>query len=112
VLEHPAFSTLWYNNRLPLPGGLPDGHNGYTIQLDQFHFGHKAEKRTWLYICGCPRDQLPEIPHRKGKPTHIIASSTQKAGRIGLKHLSKKDKLATPPAFAQWLVKVAKLCAV
>lgn len=110
VLEHPAFSDLWLGSRLPIPNGLPDEHGGYTIEVDQFHFGHKARKRTWLYIMGIPKKNLPAIPHRKGQPTHVIASSTQRAGRLGLKHVNKHDRSATPIAFAKWLVKVARLC--
>jgi hypothetical protein len=111
VLEHPAYSKLWNGGRLPIPEGLPDEYGGYTVQVDQFDFGHKAEKRTWLYICGCRRNELPEIPHLDGSPSHVIASSTQKAKRQGLKHVNKKDRMATPPQFAHFLVEIARRCA-
>ena len=108
VLEHPASSTLWHGGRLPIPDGLPDEYGGYTIQVDQFHWGHKAQKTTWLYVCGCPASQLPIMPHREGKPSHVIASSTRRARRLNLKHVNKKDRLSTPIAFAEWLVEVAR----
>jgi len=52
VLEHPASSTLWQRCRLPLPGGLPDEFGGWSVELDQVSYGHRARKRTWLYVVG------------------------------------------------------------
>lgn len=109
VLEHPAFSSLWHEQRLPLPDGFPDGYGGYTLQVDQFHWGHKARKRTWLYIVGCKRVELPPLPHREGKPTHVVTTSK----RIGqnLPEMNKSERSETPIEFAKWLVRVARLCA-
>jgi len=106
VLEHPAFSDLWLNGRLPRVDGLPDEYGGYTIQVDQFHWGHKAQKRTWLYICGVARNHLPGPPTREGKPTHTVTTSR----RIGerLPEMKKPERAATPVDFAKWLVDVAR----
>ncbi len=108
VLEHPAYSSLWHGGRLPIPDGFPDMYGGYTIQVDQFHWGHKAKKSTWLYICGCPRRNLPTMPHRDGKPTHVIASNAKRVKLGNLKHAKKKDKMHTPIEFAKWLVEIAR----
>ena len=107
VLEHPAFSSLWWGARLPLPDGFPDEYGGYTIQVDQFHWGHKARKRTWLYIVGCKRVELPLIPHREGEPTHTVKASKRKGPR--LPEMKKSERSDSPIEFAQWLVRVARL---
>jgi len=107
VLEHPKGSGLWKATGLPEPGMFPDEYGGYTIQVDQFHWGHKARKRTWLYIVGCPYSQLPARPKRAGKPAHCIGTSRQ-VGRL-LKYVTKKERSATPIEFAKWLVAVARL---
>src|SRR6185437_12218151 len=105
VLEHPAESRLWLAKGLPLPGKF-DG-TGYTMEVDQWRWGHRAEKRTWLYIVGCPPDELPPVPEREGKPTHCIRP-TKAYPR--LPSVTKPEREKTPPAFAAWLVEVARRC--
>lgn len=102
VLEHPASSTLWGACTLPLPGETPDRFGGYTISVDQFHWGHRARKRTWLYIVGARR--LPPLPYREGEPQRVI--STRK--KIALPEVTKREREATPVAFARWLVELAR----
>ncbi len=107
VLEHPAESYLWIDQGLPRPGKF-DGI-GYTIEVDQFHWGHRAEKRTWLYIVGCEPDDLPPIPKREGSPTHCVRP-TKAYPR--LPSITKPEREKTPPAFATWLVELARKCHV
>lgn len=107
VLEHPASSSLWHRQRLPLPDGFPDKYGGYTLEVDQFHWGHKARKRTWLYIVGCKRVELPLLPHREGGPTHTVASS--KRTGVRLPEMKDSERSDTPIEFAEWLVRVARL---
>lgn len=120
VLEHPAHSRLWRHLQMPEAGWLPDAWGGYTIEVDQFHWGHLARKRTWLYVCGCPYEELPPMPTRSGSPSHNVSSLS---GRRGLSpaerraHPSWKPELGpnrrnkTPPAFAKWLCAVARAAA-
>lgn len=108
VLEHPAASKLWPAAGLPMPGCPADTFGGYTIALEQFHFGHRAAKPTWLYIVGCPPWFLPVIPFREGEPSHVV--QTRKRGPGARPHLGKKERSATPPAFAAWLLDVAGRC--
>jgi len=113
VLEHPRGSTLFRECGI-VPGGLPDEWGGITIEVDQFHWGHKARKRTLLYIVGTRN--LPPIPHRPGKPTHVIdrpgrARKAERPNSAGLlPWVSHREREATPPAFAEWLVEVARRC--
>lgn len=107
VLEHPAESTLFVHCRMPRPGQFPDEFGGYTIQIDQFHFGHRAEKSTWFYIIGASPDELPEIPFREGTPTHCVRS-TKSYPRLPT--ITKAEREHTPPQLAAWLCELARRC--
>ena len=108
VLEHPAESSLWNEAFLPKPGEFQDEYGGWSIAVEQFHWGHRAEKATWLYIVGCAPRDLPPIPFRPGRPTHCVRP-TKSYPR--LPSITKAEREHTPPAFAEWLVQVAQLCA-
>ena len=107
VLEHPFKSKLW--RCLDLSGTA-----AYTIVVDQNWWGHKAQKRTKLLINGCrPRD-LPRMPLELGEGSHVVSNDK---GQRKTPHkprrpeLSKRLCSATPPAFAEWLIEVARRCA-
>lgn len=92
---------------LPRPGQFPDSFGGWSMAVDQFIFGHRAEKSTWLYIVGCEPDDLPPMPIRSGRPTHCVRP-TRAYPR--LPSITKLEREATPPEFAAWLVEVARRC--
>ncbi len=106
VLEHPEGSMLWPTMQLPKPGKGRDEFGGWSMGCDQFWFGHKARKRTMLYIYGVSPKRIPVIPFRMGYPDYVIASS--KKHTRGRKHLSKKERKATPVKFAEWLIETAR----
>ena len=108
VLEHPEASRLWPEYDLP-PAGERDAYGGFTFPLSQFWFGHKAEKRTWLYICGIEPGSLPPFEIILGQPSHVVSTSKRKDGVVR-PELSKADRERTPPAFAQWLFDLTLLC--
>lgn len=100
VLEHPSASRLWIDQALPTPGTQQrDDFGGFTLPVEQSWWGHKAPKRTWLYIVGIEPAQLPPIPFHLGQATGRVCSS-----------MHTPEREATPPAFAQWLVEVARSC--
>jgi hypothetical protein len=109
VLEHPAESTLWAHCGLPRPGQFPDDFGGWSMEIEQFHWGHRAEKATWLYIVGCSPDELPPIPRREGKATHCVRP-TKSYPR--LPSITKAEREHTPEALAAWLVDLARRCNV
>lgn len=113
VLEHPAKSTLWATCGLPAPGRAPDAFGGWTAEIRQCDWGHKAEKRTWLYIVGCHPDEIPEMPAR-GEPTHYIKRNSKgyRPSAQSLPHVTKAEREHTPPALAEWLVELARRCRV
>ena len=100
VLEHPAGSTLFAEEKC---GKLetPDKWGGWTLDVDQYHWGHRAAKPTRLYIVGCEPKNVPPMPRREGEPTHCI---TQGHGvRIGhplfKSRVPQWEREATPPSF-------------
>ncbi len=109
ILEHPAESTLFAHCGMPAPGRFPDAWGGWSVSINQFHFGHRAEKSTWFYIVGIDPDDLPAIPHREGKPTHCVRP-TKSYPR--LPSITKAEREHTPPLLAEWLVEVARRCSV
>lgn len=96
ILEHPSTSTLWQELDLPLPGST-DKWGGWTLNIDQHWFGHRAKKNTHLYLVGIKPKQIPEYPICLNKPP----------GRI--EYMGKKERESTPIKFAQWLIETAKI---
>ena len=99
VLEHPATSSFWK---------VADLSGGFVVALDQFWFGHPAEKRTKLFIAGILPSALPPIPFKLGEPEFVVATSRRNPQRK--RECSKRWRSATPPAFAAWLCSVARMC--
>lgn len=110
VLEHPEHSTLWDAADLPKPGEGVDEFGGWSISIDQLWWGHRARKRTWLYIVGCRPMDMPVMPLSLNYATHIIGGNAEHRAR-GLLHLPKSEREHTPPALAEWLVELARRCA-
>mgnify|MGYP000172677491 CR=1 FL=1 len=109
VLEHPACSTLWAHCGLPAPGEGADTFGGWSLAIEQFQWGHRAEKKTWLYIVGCSPAAAPPQPRREGKPTHCVRP-TKAYPR--LPSITKAEREHTPPALATWLAELARRCVV
>jgi hypothetical protein len=106
VIEHPAESTLWAACGLPTPGRAPDRFGGWTAEIRQCDWGHKAEKLTWLYIVGCHPDALPALPERS-EPTGVIKPQ-RGVPRDHRKIVTKAEREHTPPALAEWLIELAR----
>lgn len=86
ILEHPAHSTLWAMLGLPRPGvGVVNGM--WSMEVNQSWWGDTRIKKTWLLICGIRPSELPAVPFRH-------------------------QRAATVPAFAEWLVEVARRSSV
>lgn len=109
VVEHPASSSLWETCGLPRPGAGFDDYGGWSLEVPQKWWGHLAAKNTWLYIVGVSPRSIPDIPFTLGEASHVVASSSlKKGGREIRRELPRHLREATPPAFATWLVELAK----
>lgn len=111
VLEHPASSSLWPTVGLPT-GKERDKWGGFTLSVDQFWWGHRAKKRTWLYICGPDLAEVPVIPLRFDAVTHTVGSMTTGRKSKKLPEITKAEREHTPPALAHWLVELALKCKI
>ena len=109
VLEHPASSRLWRVCGLPI-GAARDSFGGFTLSVDQHWWGHRANKETWLYVCGLARMDVPQYPIRIDEGTHCIMCDRRGFSRNRWKAtLPKREREETPKAFAEWLVELARL---
>lgn len=110
VLEHPANSKLWPACGLPV-ACQRDEFGGWTLPIHQHWWGHRAEKKTRLYIVGVDPADIPPIPMRLGQATHVIGD----VGRSGFGNrpeITKAEREHTPPELAAWLVELARRCRV
>jgi hypothetical protein len=114
VLEHPAGSAAWKAHGLVTPspaGGWTDkdAFGGMSCRVDQGHYGHRAQKATWLYACHVKPLEL--IWGKAPRPAHV--ASDRRSTRTGAcQRLSKKQRRATPPEFRDLLLSVAIWSAV
>lgn len=113
VLEHPAQSLAWSHFGLPIPGrqgwtqALDDP--GWTTEVSQVAYGHRARKRTWLYyVGGCP----PELDWTDAEGECIVGDlwhgDGRRLGRGDRPRMYQREALATPPAFRDVLLKMAR----
>jgi len=117
VLEHPKGSTLWSVASLPVTGEI-DKYGGFTLEVDQFWWGHRAKKATKLYVVGCGVDDVPVMPLALGEASHVCGSPGRRRdgsrlhkGDAGWRpEITKREREATPVEFARWLVLLAEVC--
>jgi len=109
VLEHPAGSAAWQAFGLHYPprvGGWvsADWRGGWTCCVDQGHYGHRAQKATWLYAVGVA---LPSLEWGKAPRRH--ASLDRRTIRTGTcQNLSKRQRTETPAPFRDLLLGLAR----
>lgn len=144
VLEHPAFSDAWEAYSLPAPktgeGWCAGARAGeWTCYVEQWRYGHRARKATWLYYVGerkpfdlrwghlnsaaaaaagrapwrLPNREYVSSEGRVYKPTHVVshmkANGKGSGAAIDSKPLSKREAIHTPPEFLVDLVVLARL---
>jgi len=109
VLEHPMLSTLWTVAGLPQPGDR-DEFGGWTLIVDQNWWGHRARKRTRLYIVGVDPSDIPVMPIKLGEATHTVGLWSGRNKATCRPSIAKHEYESTPPELAQWLVDLARMC--
>lgn len=118
VLEHPAWSLAWAAHGLAQPpkagGWVRAGDGiGWVCWIAQSAYGHDAQKNTWLYMAGAepPRDTIWAKPKGTKKLTHFAQRHTGDFNNTSRGHesrMSGKETHLTPPAFAAFLVSIAR----
>ena len=109
VLEHPQLSTLWKVAGLP-ESWQADEFGGWTLIVDQNWWGHRARKRTRLYIVGCSPQDVPPMPLKLGEATHTVGLWSGRDKANCRPSISKPEYEGSPPDFARWLVELAGRC--
>jgi len=90
VLEHPAYSSFWNYAQLPRPGEL-SFCQGRTFSINQWDFGHRALKPTWLYIVGYDPPPYTRRPIAK---------------TLSVEMMCRREREHTPIELAKWLVSI------
>jgi len=116
IIEHPAGSRAWKHFEIIAPphgGGWvrADLYGGWTCEIDQGSYGHRARKKTWLYAHGTDRPQLKWGP-AEGDFMLLRAVSEARMKERGMKNhkpvVSRKECLATPEPFRDLLIEIAQ----
>lgn len=121
VLEHPAHSHAWKYYGLPAPisdeAWTTPGDGTLVCQVAQGHYGHPAQKLTWLYVVAkkpslrlpsiifgpCPgKQRLDEGFHSKEERSLARANGAKPRPR-----LSKSECVHTPTPFRDLLLSIA-----
>lgn len=106
VLEHPAKTRAWAKFGLTKPSGSGwqrciDG--GWVCEVWQSAYGHPANKATWLYAFGC---MPPDLNWSRIVGTHQVGR--KRTSGISKPHLNQRQSAATPPAFRDLLLSIAR----
>lgn len=102
VLEHPAQSIAFLKYGLPIPirngwtQDLFDG--GWVTEVSQVAYGHRAQKRTWLYYVGV------------NPPPTLDWSEPEAEIRCDHMNGTSGERLATPKPFRDLLISMARGC--
>lgn len=108
VLEHPSGSELFRVMQLPRPGTtVRDVYGGWVLPVSQKWWGHRAEKRTWLYIVGIDPGALPAMPLVLGEAERVCGLWSGRDRSRARKEIGPAEREHTPVRFAHWLVDVA-----
>lgn len=105
VLEHPASSKAWAAHGLTAPHGIgwtQTGPSEWVCEVWQSAYGHPARKRTWLLYVGAAAP--PELDWRREAGTHQVGWFDRAKPTLG-----KRAASATPPAFREVLLSIARL---
>ncbi len=106
VLEQPAYSSAWEHFNLPRPLSAGCGwvshldDIGWSCAVDQAHYGHPANKMTWLYFVGL---DPPQLQWGRALFTGRTVRNDGGGGR--------DQRSRTPPAFRDLLLDMARSAA-
>ncbi len=110
VLEHPAWSEAWPAHGLPTPArwGWQRGFNGeWVCEVSQAAYDHRAPKPTWLLFVGTD----PPPANWARPPARGVISGARNRCKVPLgKRVWSREASRTPPAFAEFLIALARSC--
>ena len=109
VLEHPAKTRAFAAHSIAKPHGIgwiDLGSSEWVCEVWQSAYGHKANKATWLLYCG--RNPPFELDWSRPTGTHQIGFQDQRGKARNKPTISGKAASATPPAFRDVLLRLAR----
>lgn len=108
VLEHPARTMAWATYGLPKPTGIgwSGGPDEWVCEVWQSAYGHRAAKATWLLVVGGERPV--DLDWRRDPGTHQIGRQDRRGKSRNKQTLSRVEANATPPAFRDILIAMAR----
>jgi len=113
VLEHPAYSLAWDAFELPRPeryhwrAAFDDP--GFVTEVSQSAYGCPARKRTWLYYVG-PGPATLDWRDLPGEA--VIGGGIHSGECVGRRKIEKREASATPIAFRDLLLSLARSAGV
>ena len=110
VLEHPAESMAWraFGIARPIRGRWLASAGGWTAEVAQSTYGHRARKRTWLFCSGREPPLLRWDQPRGEVWVSWLAKETRRSGTI--KRMTRREARATPALFRDLLISIALHC--
>lgn len=117
VLEHPAQSKAYDAFGLPHPkpgeGWTHVRDDEWVCYVEQFHYGHKARKATWLFYVGhiplpCISERADDSRIKFAITTGGVLGSKARANARGKETMDKSEHSTTPPAFREYLLRLAR----
>lgn len=114
VLEHPAWSLAWPAHGLTEPPRdrtwLQCSAREWVCEVHQVAYGHRAQKKTWLLYVG---SSAPAPVDRASPEPRAVVGHARKRGdgtwwRKTVERMGKRERKLTPPAFARFLVELAR----
>jgi hypothetical protein len=108
VLEHPKATRAWAAHGLPKPPrrGWQRTLDGWVCEVWQSAYEHRANKATWLFYSG----RKPPFPLNWDRPkgTHQVGFQDQRGKEANKPTLSRAEANATPIAFRDELLRLAR----
>lgn len=109
VLEHPEASHAWRHFGLLTPpyhgGWVKADAYGWTCCVAQGHYGHPAQKMTWLYAVGV---ELPSLRWGRARGRARLDAGHHGGERKAVVRISPSDNARTPAAFRDLLLDMAR----
>jgi hypothetical protein len=115
VLEHPALSLAWRAHELTRPrrgswSFSTDKWGGRVTEVDQGRYGHRARKRTWLYVVSSAL-YLPTLDWAEVTSAVCVSGFLHHAGTDETRRVRPREASSTPPAFRDVLLAMARSAA-
>lgn len=112
VLEHPAYSDAFHAFGLPIPEAGPWQRGmcgGWSCRVEQWYYGHRAKKATWLYAYGVELPALKWTHVPDNEPTALISKCRNHTKDCDARpRLIQREATTTPLAFRDLLLSIAR----